>query len=430
MSSVTQLARLMAELDEQLITCMRCGFCQSVCPLYGETGREADVARGKLALLDGLAHEMLSDPHGVQERLERCLLCGSCAANCPSGVKVLDIFLKARAILSGYLGLSPAKKLLFRQVLARPALFNKLMALAPRFENLLTKPVDSLLDTSCARFTSPLGQRHFKRLARVPLHRLEPPRSTPAGASGLRVAFFAGCLIDKLYPGVGQAALKTLEHHGVGIEMPAQEACCGIPALSAGDTATFSKLLGHNLARLDPARFDYMVTACATCASTINKLWPLMCGGLSPQAQEKARALAAKTRDVSQFLLETDLVGGETPAPDHDARPLTYHDPCHLKKSLGVAGEPRRLMAANPAWRLVEMTESDWCCGLGGSFSLEHYELSQKIGKHKLEHIVASGAAAVATGCPACMLQISDQLSQAGRKVAVKHYLDIYAETL
>ncbi|MBU4606274.1 MAG: 4Fe-4S dicluster domain-containing protein, partial [Proteobacteria bacterium] len=158
MSSVTQLARLLAELDEQLIACMRCGFCQSVCPLYGETGREADVARGKLALLDGLAHELLSDPHGVQERLERCLLCGSCAANCPSGVKVLDIFLKARAILSGYLGLPPAKKLLFRQVLARPALFNKLMSLAPRFEGLLTKPVDSLLDTSCARFTSPLGQ--------------------------------------------------------------------------------------------------------------------------------------------------------------------------------------------------------------------------------------------------------------------------------
>ena len=430
MGGITQLARLLAELDDQLVTCMRCGFCQSVCPLYGETGREADVARGKLALLDGLAHEMLTDPHGVKERLERCLLCGSCAANCPSGVKVLDIFLKARAILSGYLGLPPAKKLLFRQVLARPSLFNKLLALAPRFESLLTKPVDSLLDTSCARFTSPLGGRHFKRLARVPLHRLEPPRSTPAGASGLRVAFFAGCLIDKLYPGVGQAALRALEHHGVGVEMPAQEACCGIPALSAGDTATFSKLLGHNLARLDPNKFDYMVTACATCASTITKLWPLMCGGLTPQAQSKAKALAAKTRDVSQFLVETGLVSGDAPKAAEDAKPLTYHDPCHLKKSLGVDQEPRRLMAANPVWRLVEMIESDWCCGLGGSFSLEHYGLSQQIGKHKLEHIIASGARAVATGCPACLLQISDQLSQAGARVAVKHYLDIYAETL
>ncbi len=430
MSGITQLARLLAELDDQLITCMRCGFCQSVCPLYGETGREADVARGKLALLDGLAHELLQDPHGVRQRLERCLLCGSCAANCPSGVKVLDIFLKARAILSGYLGLPPAKKLIFRQVLARPALFNKLLSLAPRFEGLLTRPVDSLLDTSCARFTSPLGQRHFKRLARVPLHRLEPPRSTPAGSSGLRVAFFAGCLIDKLYPGVGQAALKTLEHHGVGVEMPAQEACCGIPALSSGDTATFSKLLGHNLARLDPDKFDYLVTACATCASTIAKLWPLMCGSLAPTGQEQAKRLAAKTRDVSQFLLEAGLVTGEAPAPHQDARPLTYHDPCHLKKSLGVAREPRRLMAANPAWRLKEMMESDWCCGLGGSFSLEHYDLSQRIGRHKLEHIETSGAAAVATGCPACMLQISDQLSQAGQKVAVRHYLEIYAENL
>ncbi|MBU2517809.1 MAG: (Fe-S)-binding protein [Proteobacteria bacterium] len=430
MSGITQLARLLGELEEQLITCMRCGFCQSVCPLYGETGREADVARGKLALLDGLAQELLKDPQAVQERLERCLLCGSCAANCPSGVKVLDIFLKARAILSGYLGLPPAKKLLFRQVLARPALFNKLLSLAPRFEKLVAKPVDSLLDTSCARFVSPLGQRHFKRLARVPLHRLEPPRSTQAGSSGLRVAFFAGCLIDKLYPGVGQAALRALEHHGVGVEMPAQEACCGIPALSAGDTTTFSKLLAHNLARLDPDKFDYMVTACATCASTISKMWPLMCGSLAPAGREKAQRLAAKTRDVSQFLLETGLVGGEPPQAAEGAIPLTYHDPCHLKKSLAVADQPRRLMAANPAWRLVEMNESDWCCGLGGSFSLEHYDLSQRIGRHKLEHITASGARAVATGCPACMLQISDLLSQAGQRVAVKHYLDIYAETL
>ena len=430
MPGVAHLARLLGELEEQLIACMRCGFCQSVCPLYGETGREVDVARGKLALLDGLAAEILKDPHAVQERLERCLLCGSCAANCPSGVKVLDIFLKARAILSGYLGLSPAKKLVFRQLLARPALFNRLLSLAPRFERVFATPVDDLLDTSCARFFPPLGQRHFKRLARVPLHRTVPELHTKPGASGIRVGFFTGCLIDKLYPTVGQAALKALAHHGVGVQMPAEQACCGIPALSAGDSTTFTKLLAHNLARFDPDRIDYLVTACATCASTMAKMWPLMSGGLDAAGQAKAAALAAKTRDVGQMLVETGLISGEAPPPAPGAKTVTYHDPCHLKKSLGVASEPRRLITANPAWRLVEMVESDWCCGMGGSFSLQHYDLSKQIGARKREHIEKTGAAAVATGCPACMLQISDMLSQAHDHIAVKHAIEIYAKGL
>ena len=110
MSSLKELARLMKELDDQLVTCMRCGLCQAVCPLFAETGREADVARGKLALLSGLAQEILKNPQGVQDHLNRCLLCGSCAANCPSGVKVLDIFIKARAILAGLHGAVPPEK--------------------------------------------------------------------------------------------------------------------------------------------------------------------------------------------------------------------------------------------------------------------------------------------------------------------------------
>ena len=93
MTNVKEIAKLMRGLEDQLAVCMRCGMCQAVCPVFSDTGREADVARGKLVLLDGLLHEMFKDPKGVAERLNRCLLCGSCAANCPSGVKVLDIFL-------------------------------------------------------------------------------------------------------------------------------------------------------------------------------------------------------------------------------------------------------------------------------------------------------------------------------------------------
>jgi glycolate oxidase iron-sulfur subunit len=110
--------------------------------------------------------------------------------------------------------------------------------------------------------------------------------------------------------------------------------------------------------------------------------------------------------------------------------PLTYHDPCHLKKSLGVAAQPRTLLKANPAYILREMPESDWCCGCGGSFNLQHYETSAAIGQRKRDNIAASQARVVATGCPACMLQITDMLSQAGMRVKVKHTVEIYAESL
>ncbi len=430
MASVRRLAALFKELDDQLIACMRCGFCQAVCPLYSQTGREADVARGKLALLDGLAAEILDDPAGVKERLERCLLCGSCAANCPSGVKILDIFLKARALLSGYLGLSPTKKLIFRGLLARPALFNRLLEMAPRFEAIFSRPVDELLGTSCSRLASPLGERHFRRMAKEPFHRHLPELNTESGASGLKAAYFVGCITDKLYPDVGRAALKVLEHHGVGVKLPALQACCGIPALSAGESRTFAQLLAHNLERFDPEGFDYLLTACATCAATIKKMWPIMAVGLPPEQQEQVRLIADQTREVSQFLVETSLINGEAPADQGNGKVVTYHDPCHLSKSLGVEHQPRRLLAANPEWRLQEMAESDWCCGMGGSFNLMHYELSSAIGRRKLNNITQTGCSAVATSCPACMLQISDALSQAGEKIAVKHALEIYAESL
>ena len=377
MPKMPTLVKMLQELEDQLAVCMRCGLCQSVCPLFAETGREADVARGKLALLDGLSQEMFKNPQGVSERLNRCLLCGSCAANCPSGVRVLDIFIKARAILSGYMGLSPVKKAIFRGLLAKPDLFNQLLNLGTKFQGIFIKPVDGLLGSSCSRFLSPvLRGRHFKPLAATPLHRQVPSLDLDAAPGRPKVAFFVGCLIDKIFPQIGHSVLSVLEHHGVGVFLPPDQGCCGIPALSSGDTNTFHQLVRHNLERFRAQSFDYLVTACATCTSTMNKIWPLMFQDATQAEKAEISFLVEKTLDISQFLVDklgiTDL-GGEisgTPVP------VTYHDPCHLKKSLGVAAQPRALLQANPGLRLQEMAESDWCCGCGGSFNLQNYEIS------------------------------------------------------
>jgi glycolate oxidase iron-sulfur subunit len=149
-----------------------------------------------------------------------------------------------------------------------------------------------------------------------------------------------------------------------------------------------------------------------------------------PAVQEKVAVLAAKTLDISQFLVDKLGVAPLAWGPADGRVPLTYHDPCHLKKSLGVAAQPRALLQANPAYILKEMPESDWCCGCGGSFTLQHYETSAAIGKRKRDNIAKSGCRVIATGCPACMLQITDMLSQAKLRVQVKHTVEIYAEFL
>ena len=422
------LARMLKELDDQMVACMKCGMCQAVCPVFAETMREADVARGKIALLENLAHEMIQDAQGVQEKLNLCLLCGSCAANCPSGVKVLDIFLKARVIVNTYMGLSPTKKAIFKGLLTKPALFNSLLEVASKFQRLFTKPASEVIGSSCARIQTPLlGDRHFMPLAKTPLRKLVRSKSTRPGKSGYRVAFFPGCVVDKIYPQVGQAVLKVLEHHEVGVYMPAGQACCGIPAISSGDKESFDRLVLANVELFEKEDFDYLVTPCATCTATIHEIWPLMSGDKKESLRDRIQALASRTMDIGQFLV--DVLEVAVPTQGSGVR-VTYHDPCHLKKSLKVSEQPRALLRTNPQLQFVEMAEADRCCGCGGSFNLQHYDLSKDIGIQKRNNIVASGAEVVATGCPACMLQISDMLSQHGDRVRVKHFIELYAESL
>jgi glycolate oxidase iron-sulfur subunit len=431
MSEMRQLVGLLKQIDDQLVACMRCGMCQAVCPIYAETGLEGHVARGKIALLECLADEVIKDPAGVKERLDACLLCGSCQANCPSGVKALDIFLKARAFLTGYYGLPPVKRAIFRGLLKNPRFFDTVLGIASKFQGLFTKPVNDMLGSSCARvFSDLIGGRHFAPLAGTALHAAAAERDAPRGFSGLKVAFFYGCVVDKMFPRIGEAVLTVCDHHGVGVFMPHGQACCGIPALSSGDRETFEALVAHNMKLFGDADFDVLVTPCATCTSTIKKLWPLMAEGLPETTKFKIREMAAKVKDISAFLIQdVGVVPADLPVAGEPVA-VTYHDPCHLKKSLGISAEPRALIAANPRYKLVEMDGADSCCGSGGSFTLQHYDLSKRIGKRKRDNIVATGATVAATSCPACMLQIGDMLSQAGDTLAIKHPVEIYAETL
>ncbi len=433
MKDLKKLADSIKSLDDKIVGCMRCGTCQSVCPVFAETLSEADVARGKLALLSNLAAETLSDAGGVRERLDRCLLCGSCQTACPSGVKITDIFFEAREINAKYLGLNPVKKLVFKAILTHPKLFGAAVKFSLPLGRIFLRPDKNAPQTAYSPLLKPaVGNRH------IPV----PPANTfsqefgeidiPAGKSAIKVLFFPGCMGDKLYTSTTKACLKIFDFHGVGVRIPKDLACCGTPALASGDSDSFEKMAAYNLEKIGAEDFDYLVTACASCTETIRDFWGKR--AKSQKHKEIAEKISRKTLDISQFLIDILKVDSARHAPLKPSgtakERITYHDSCHLKKFLGVSEQPRKLLRLNPAVEFVEMAESDRCCGCGGSFTLTHYELSRKIGKRKRDNIIAANVSTVSAGCPACMMQISNMLALNNDPVKVKHVAEIYADSL
>jgi len=430
MSDLSQLVSALRSLEDRLVSCNKCGFCMGTCPVFGQTLLEGDVSRGKLALLSNFSQEILKDIDAVSARLSRCLLCGACQHTCPSGTETFDIFVRAREIIAAYKGLSPIKKLIFRHLLPHPRLLSFMMAAGSPFTGLVMPKDNNPQQTAQApllrRF---IGRRHLPSVAGKTFASEVGAQDTPAGKSGLRVAFFPGCMGDKAYLDMSRACLKVFRHHGVGVFMPADLVCCGLPALTSGDTEAFTRLAVLNAQSLGRSHFDYIVTPCPSCTMTIRDLWGRYAANLPEDARRIIAEIAPKAIDINVFLV--DVLKAVTPVePDADAKTVTYHDPCHLRLSLACTAEPRTLLRANPGYRLTEMNEADRCCGCGGSFTLAEPALSEDIGSRKLNNIMATNADVVATACPACMMQISDMLARKGGKARVRHAVEVYAETL
>jgi glycolate oxidase iron-sulfur subunit len=428
-SSLSELRAQLMVLDDLIVGCMRCGLCQAVCPVYGVTLKEADVSRGKIALLENLAHEMIQDVTGVGERLDRCLLCGSCQNNCPSGVETMDIFLHARRIVTGYKGLHPIKKIIFRFILPYPSLMNLSMLLAGWFRNLFFRQTTKGMDTVEAPLLRPfVGTRHFQPLEGRTFSSKSGAIDTPVGASGIKVAFFPGCVPDKLFVRLSDATMKVFEKHGVGVFMPNNLVCCGIPNLVSGDHKTFRHLVHNNLRLLAGREFDYLVSPCATCASNIKENWLRFKDEFSADEQRHIEQLHGKTMEITSFLV--DVLKIDFKQTTSGSRKVTYHDSCHMKKSLGVSEQPRTILKSLSGFTFVEMPEADRCCGSGGSFTLTQHALANKIGQRKRNNIASVKPDVVTAGCPACMMQLTDMLSQNGDNIPVKHVVELYADTL
>ncbi len=408
-------------MHEEIEQCVKCGACRAHCPVFGAERQEGRVARGKVALADAVLEGEVELDKKVLEDLSQCLLCGSCSAQCPNKVPTEDIVAAARRRIAEQKGLSAFGKAV-SAVLGRPRLMNTMAKAGGTLAGLL---FEKLPESSGLRLRFPVpyldADRTLPPLAKEPF-RERVPEVIEGAPDKPTIAFFTGCGINYMYPAIGEAFLEALRFLGVTVVIPKEQACCGLPAVSAGSGETVEKLARQNLDALTSRPVDHVVTACASCNAGLGHVY----AGLGDEFED----LAEKTQDIFVFLEKMGLPEKLAQLPEVAKRQrVTYHDPCHLR-TRGITREPRAILKALPQVEYVEMADAGTCCGLGGTYSVYHYENSKKIGAKKAGNIAASGAELVATDCPGCIMQLQDSINHGGGKQRAVHILELLAEAL
>jgi glycolate oxidase iron-sulfur subunit len=416
--------KTLPEVLEEARQCVKCGTCMAQCPVYIETLEEPLVARGKLGLIEAVSEGDGELSKRFGKILSQCLLCGTCAENCPNGIRADEIIREARSLLVKEKGLSFPKKAIFKYLLDSEHLMHLLLKGGASLQHLFLEkiPEESGLRL---RFPAPvLDQR-----------RLIPPLAhdsfldlhtgwVRAEKETMRVGLFVGCVSNYLFPRIGRSTLDLFLRHGVSVYIPESQRCCGLPAFGSGDEETPISLARKNIEAFEGEGLENIVAPCASCASMLKLDYPLLFDESDP-FRARALAFSSKVTDASKFLAQ--FFGQETPQDRKSPKAIrvTYHDPCHLRRKLGIFKEPRDLLKTLPGVEYVEMREANRCCGQGGSFNIANYDLSLKILERKIQSIEETGADIVATACSGCLLQLMDGLHQAGLTKEVRHLVEM-----
>jgi L-lactate dehydrogenase complex protein LldE len=242
--------------------------------------------------------------------------------------------------------------------------------------------------------------------------------------SGPRVALFVTCLVDLMRPSVGFATVKLLQEAGCIVEVPRAQTCCGQPAWNSGDRESAKAIARQVIAAFEG--YDHVVAPSGSCAATIAKDYPQMFAG-DPAWEGRAAALAGRTHEITAFL--TDVLGVEAVGRSLEAV-VTYHDSCSGLRSLGVAAQPRRLLASVAGLELREMNERDVCCGFGGTFCVKYPDISNVMVADKTRNIAETGAEMVLAGDLGCLMNMAGRARREGRAFKARHVVEVLAGDL
>jgi L-lactate dehydrogenase complex protein LldE len=235
-----------------------------------------------------------------------------------------------------------------------------------------------------------------------------------------RVGLFVTCLVDLFRPSIGWASVKLLEDAGCRVEVPSQT-CCGQPAYNSGDRSLTKELALQVIEAFSP--YEHVVVPSGSCAGMLVKHYPALFAD-DPLLAAKANEFAGKVHELSQFLVDVLKIS----KLDADfARQVTYHDACSGLRELGIAAQPRQLLKSVRGLDLVEMAESERCCGFGGTFAVKYGEISTAIADEKIGNAAACGALVLLAGDLGCLMHIAGRLSRRRSAIEVRHFAEVLA---
>jgi glycolate oxidase iron-sulfur subunit len=401
-----------------LRACVHCGICLPQCPTFQVLGEEMDSPRGRVYLMRAAAEGRAELTPGFARHMELCLGCRACETACPSGVPFGQLLeatrhqLAARGVRGA--GRDRATERFALETFPRPERLRWLVRLLRAYQGWGLQRV-----VRAAGILAPFARlREMEALLpRVPAAAAAPlPPVTPArGRTRGRAALLLGCVQRHFFADVHQDTARLLAAAGWEVVAPPEQGCCGALHLHAGEVGEFRALARALIGALD-AGVDLVVTNAAGCGAALKEYghW------LGPEGA----AFAAKVRDISEVLVEAEL----------PLRPLrltaTYHDACHLAHGQRVRAQPRALLRRIPGLTLVDLPDSELCCGSAGVYNLLEPEIAAELGRRKAQRIGETGASAVVTGNPGCLMQIARHAAERGLAVEVVHPVTLLARAL
>jgi len=200
---------------------------------------------------------------------------------------------------------------------------------------------------------------------------------------------------------------------------PPTQGCCGALQMHTGDRPTAQDLARRNIYAFSGLGLDAIIINAAGCGSTLKEYGHLLAS--DPAYAERADAFARKVKDVSEFLASIDLVKPTRPVP----LKVTYQDACHLVHGQGIRNQPRQLLRQISGLELVEMKDSDVCCGSAGIYNLTHPDVSVELLEQKMDNLLATGATAVVAANPGCTMQLAYGARRRNRSLQFFHVVDL-----
>jgi len=422
MTQVSQVSQGRDLLDD----CVHCGFCLTTCPTYVLWGQEADSPRGRIHLMKMRRDGRETNTATFVQHIDACLGCMACVTACPSGVQYDSLLEVAR----------PQAERDASRGLADRAFRGLIFALFPHPARLrlMSWPLGLYQKLGVQRLVHASGILKLLPPRLQAMERLLPPISfashampgrIPAkGPTRRRVGLLLGCVQRVFFGNVNQATARVLAAEGCEVIIPEAQQCCGALAEHAGKEQDAIASAKRLIDAFEAADVETIVINAAGCGSAMKRYGHLLRN--DAEYAGRARAFAAKCRDISEVLTEL-----EPRAPRKEVKMrVAYHDACHLQHAQGVRAQPRRLLQGIPGIDVREIAESEICCGSAGIYNLLEPEAATELRDRKVQNIMRTEADVIVSGNPGCLLQIATGMEAAGRPLRIMHLVEVLDQSI